>query len=92
MNLTVSEKALLRRLMTRGDQKWVTMNRAVFDGLQALGYAKRTWANGYRTRVRVTQRGVLAALSYGIIEYHPEDPEPVAAMLKKDRISEAINR
>ncbi len=90
--LTTAEETLLRKLILRGDQEWTGINREAVDGLQALGYAKRTGNNGYGRWASVTPRGMLKALASGMISHHPEDPEPVAAMLRKDRVRAVINR
>ncbi len=95
MILTRDEDALLRVLVVRGRQTWKDMDglrRQAFDGLQVLGYARRTGHNGTGQWAGVTPRGVLKALALKLIPHHPEDPEPAAAMLLKDRVRDEISR
>lgn len=95
MRLDREEETVLRVLVARGDQSWKDLDwpqRAAFDGLQVLGYAKRSGNNGCGQWARITKRGLLKALADGIISHHPEDPESVAMMLRKDKVRAAINR
>lgn len=92
MTLTSGEEALLRKLVLRGSQAWDGVDRQALGGLQVLGYARRSGAKGTGRWVEATKRGVLKALERGIIDHHPDDPEPFMAMLKKDRVAQALAR
>ncbi len=92
MTLTSGEEALLRKLVLRGSQAWDGADRQALGGLQVLGYARRSGAKGTGRWAEATKRGVLKALERGIIDHHPDDPMPVADMLKQDRVREEINR
>ncbi|MEE8537442.1 MAG: hypothetical protein V3S71_05495 [Acidobacteriota bacterium] len=82
MKLSRAEETLLRKLVVSGDQKWqVGLDKEAFDGLQVLGYARRTSFNGSGHWAMVTPRGILKALSYGMIARHPQESESSSARL-----------